>query len=151
MDGYTHANFLYHTYTHTALYIDIDMHIHMHFLIHCWYLSTRDIRIYSLKIWNKVPQCIRDWSYRGISNGMKYVNSQWPSEAKIMATEIWVNMDQVMACCLTAKTITRTNVDWSSDIHIRAISHEMPHPSLGKIHLKLYILNLIQMSKGSMS
>ena len=47
-----------------------------------------------------------------------------------------------MACCLMA--ITWTNVDWSSvkssDIHIRAISQEMPQPSITKIHLKITYL-----------
>ena len=39
------------------------------------------------------------------------------------------------------QAITWTNVDWSSvessDIHIRAISQEMPRPSITKIHLKI--------------
>ena len=36
------------------------------------------------------------------------------------------------------QSITWTNVDWSSsDIHIRAISHEMPQPSITEICCKL--------------
>ena len=39
------------------------------------------------------------------------------------------------------QAITWTNVDWSSvkssDIHIRAISQEMPQSSISKIHLKI--------------
>ena len=42
------------------------------------------------------------------------------------------------------QAITWTNVDWSSvkfsDIHIRAISQEMPQPSITKIHLKITYL-----------
>ena len=49
-----------------------------------------------------------------------------------------------MACCLMAQAITWTNVDWSSvkssDLHIRAISQEMPQPSISKICLKITCL-----------
>ena len=42
------------------------------------------------------------------------------------------------------QAITWTNVDWSSvkssDIHIRAISQEMPQPSITKICLKIAFL-----------
>ena len=42
------------------------------------------------------------------------------------------------------QAITWTNVDWSSvkfsDIHIRAISQEVPQPSVTKIHLKITYL-----------
>ena len=42
------------------------------------------------------------------------------------------------------ETITWTNVDWSSmkssDIHIRAISHQMPQPSITKICLQITCL-----------
>ena len=54
------------------------------------------------------------------------------------------------------QTITWTNVDWSSvkssDIHIRAISQEMPQPTITKICLKITCLeNFIQISQGTMS
>ena len=59
-----------------------------------------------------------------------------------MATKIWVNIgpsNGLLAWRLQA--ITWTNFDWSSvkscDIHIRAISQEMPQPSLTKIHLTI--------------
>ena len=42
------------------------------------------------------------------------------------------------------QAITWTNADWSSvksnDIHIRAISQEMPQPSITKIYLKITCL-----------
>ena len=54
---------------------------------------------------------------------------------------------QVMACCLTApsvQAITWSNVDWSSlkssDRHIKAISLDMPQPSITKICLKITYL-----------
>ena len=50
---------------------------------------------------------------------------------------------QVMACCRTAPS-PYLNLDWSSvkpsDIHIRAISEEMPQPVITKIHLKITYL-----------
>ena len=70
-------------------------------------------------------------------------NSLWPSDA------IWwqgsrSTLVQVMACCLTAQTITWTNVElsslWSSDVHLRAISFEISQPSVTKISLKIYFL-----------
>ena len=49
-----------------------------------------------------------------------------------------------MACCLTAPSHYLNNVDWSSvkssDIHIRAISQEMPQPSIININLKITCL-----------
>ena len=71
------------------------------------------------------------------------VNSLWPNYA------IWLQIPastlaQVMACCLTAPSITWTSVDWSSvkssDIHIRAISQGMPQPLITKICLKITCL-----------
>ena len=51
---------------------------------------------------------------------------------------------QVMACCLTAPCHYLNNVDWSSvkssDIRIRAISQQMPQPSITKICLKITCL-----------
>ena len=56
-----------------------------------------------------------------------------------MVTEIWVNTGSG-----NGSAITWTNVDWSSvkssDIHIRAISQEMPQPSITKIRLKMTYL-----------
>ena len=50
------------------------------------------------------------------------------------------------------QAITRTNADWSSvkssDIHIRAISQEMPQPSITKIHLKIISKILFQFPRG---
>ena len=49
-----------------------------------------------------------------------------------------------MACCLTAPSHYLISVDWSSvkpsDIHIKAISQEMPQPSIIKICLKITYL-----------
>ena len=54
-----------------------------------------------------------------------------------MATEIWVNIGSGNGLLPDG---TWTNVDWSSvkssDIHIRAISQEMPQPSITKICMK---------------
>ena len=55
------------------------------------------------------------------------------------------------------QAITSTNVDWSSvkssDIHIRAISQEMPQPSIFKLKsvLKSHISNFIQIFQDPMS
>ena len=54
-----------------------------------------------------------------------------------MATEIWVNIGSANGLLPDGnQAITWTNVDWSSakssDIHIRAISQEMPQPSITK-------------------
>ena len=71
-----------------------------------------------------------------------------------MATEIWVNIGSSNGFCLTAPS-HYLNQCWLiiRDIHIRAISQEMPQPSVTKIHLKItyMYLNLIQVSQGSMS
>ena len=75
-------------------------------------------------------------------------NSLWPNDA------IWQHRSrstlvQVMAWCLHAwrhQAITWTNVDWSSaksnDIHIRAISQEMPQPPITEIRLKITYLKV---------
>ena len=59
-----------------------------------------------------------------------------------MATEIWVNIGSGNG--LWHQAITWTNVDWSSvksnDIHIRAISQQMPQPSITKFRLKITCL-----------
>ena len=51
------------------------------------------------------------------------------------------------------QTITWTNVDWSSlkssDIHIRAISQEMPEPSITKISLKIIYLKFYSNLPGA--
>ena len=71
------------------------------------------------------------------------INSLWPSDA-IWRQRSGSRLAQVMACCLTPHAITWTNVDRSSvkssDIHIRAISQEMPQPSIIKISLKITYL-----------
>ena len=57
--------------------------------------------------------------------------SLWPSDT-IWRQKSGSTLAQVMACAWGHQAITRTNVDWSSvkssDIHIRAISQEMPRP-----------------------
>ena len=74
-----------------------------------------------------------------------FINSLWPSDT------IWRQISgstlaQVMGCCWRHPAITWTNVDLSSvkfsDIHIRAISQEMPRPSITKICLKITCLKL---------
>ena len=57
----------------------------------------------------------------------------------------WVNIGSgIMACWLTHKAITSTNVDWSSakssDIHIRAISQEMSQRPITRICSKITCL-----------
>ena len=59
-----------------------------------------------------------------------------------MATEIWINIGSGNSFIVWRnQAITWTNVDWSSakssDIHIRAISQQMPQPLIIKIHLKI--------------
>ena len=68
-----------------------------------------------------------------------------------MATEIWVNIGSGNA--VRQQAITWTNVDFSSfkssDIHIRAISQEMPQPSITKIRLKITCLKFYWNSPGA--
>ena len=85
------------------------------------------------------------WCYRdcqagngGGSGMMKLMlNSLWPI-GTIWRQRSGSTLTQVMAC------ITWTNVDWSSvkssDIHIRAISQEMPQPLVNEIRLKITFL-----------
>ena len=86
------------------------------------------------------------WLYCHVSH-ITAINSFWPSDTK------WQHrsgspLARVMACCLMHQAITWTNVDWSSvkssDIHIRAISQEMPQPSVTKILLKITYLKVYQ-------
>ena len=63
-----------------------------------------------------------------------------------MMTENWVNIGLGNGLLpWRHQAITWTNVDWSSvkssDIHIRAISQEMPQPSITKFRLKITYLN----------
>ena len=60
-------------------------------------------------------------------------------------TEIWVNIGSGNGLVPDGiKPLPETNVDWSSvdssDIHIRAISQEMPQPPITKICLKITYL-----------
>ena len=81
--------------------------------------------------------------YRVYCSVNKLRNSLWPSDA------IWrqgpgSTLAQVMACCLTAPS-HYLNPCWlisseSNDIHIRAISQDMPQPSIIKICLKITCL-----------
>ena len=61
--------------------------------------------------------------------------------------KIWVNIG---SGTWRHQAITWTNVDWSSvessDIHIRAISQEMPQLSITKIHLKTTYLKFVLIS-----
>ena len=74
-----------------------------------------------------------------------WFNSLWPSDA-IWRQRSGSTLAQVMA-------ITWTNVDWSSvkssDIHIRAISQEMPQPSIIKICLKIICLKFTSNFPGA--
>ena len=61
-----------------------------------------------------------------------------------MVTEIWVNIGSGNGLLSdSTKPLPELMFDWpsvkSSDIHIRAISQEMPQPSITKIHVKNYI------------
>ena len=59
-----------------------------------------------------------------------------------MVTQIWVNIGSDNACCLTAPSWT--NFDFSSirsnSIHLRAISQEIPHPSITYLAWKFLIV-----------
>ena len=71
-----------------------------------------------------------------------YINTLWPSDT-IWREKSRSTLAQVIAWCLTHQAITWTNIDWTSakssdiDIHIGAISQEMPHPSITEICLKI--------------
>ena len=61
-----------------------------------------------------------------------------------MATEIWVNIRSGNGWLPdSTQAITWNNVDWSSvksnDIHISAISQEMPQPSITKNLFENYV------------
>ena len=70
----------------------------------------------------------------------RLINSLWPSDT-IWRQRSGSTLTQVMAWC---QAITWTNVDWSSakssDSHIRAISQQIPQPSITKICLKIACL-----------
>ena len=70
-------------------------------------------------------------------------NSLWPSDT-IWQQRSGSTLAQVMAWCRQAMLTCWTNVDWSSvkssEIHIMAISQEMPQPSSTKIRLKITCL-----------
>ena len=80
----------------------------------------------------------QEWkcTFPGIIN-WTYFNSMWPS------TAIWrhrpqLTLAQLMACCLAAPS-HYLNQCWLiiSDIRLRAISQEIPEPSIAKISLKI--------------
>ena len=58
-----------------------------------------------------------------------------------MATEIWVNIGSGNGLLPDGTKPLPEPVDWSSvkssDIHIRAISQEIPQPAITKIRLKI--------------
>ena len=71
-----------------------------------------------------------------------------------MATKIWVNIGSGNGLLPDGtKPFTWTNVDWSSvkssDIHIRAISQEMPQPSIPKISFKITYLKFYSNFPGA--
>ena len=83
------------------------------------------------------------WKIKDFSIHVFSLNSFWPGNA------IWrqwsgSTLAQVMACCLTAPIHYLNHGDWSSvkssGISIRAISLEMPQPSITKICLKITYL-----------
>ena len=64
-----------------------------------------------------------------------------------MVTEIWVNIGSGNGLLSdSTKPLPELMFDWpsvkSSDIHIMAISQEMPQPSITKIHVKITYLKL---------
>ena len=67
-------------------------------------------------------------------------NSLWPSDA-IWWHRYGSTLGQVMACCLTTQNQYLTqcwlNINVSSDHQLRAISREMPQPSITKVSLKI--------------
>ena len=81
--------------------------------------------------------------YSVLSQKAFILNWLWPSDA-IWQQRSRSKLPQVMACCLTAPShylnqcwLIISKVYWHSNIHIRAISQEMPQPSITKIHLKI--------------
>ena len=87
-----------------------------------------------------INQSICTWSLNFCWFGML---TFWPSDA-IWRQRSGSTLAQVMAYFWRHQAITWTNADWSSvksnDIHIRAISQEMPQPSIIKIYLKITCL-----------
>ena len=81
--------------------------------------------------WFKFHWYDGDWIIRSYST----INSLWPSD-----TILWHRW----LVAWWHQAITWTNAYWSSvkssDIHIMAISQEMPQPSITKIHLKITYL-----------
>ena len=81
---------------------------------------------------------IHDWSWQ--------VNSLWPSDT-IWRQRSGSTLAQVMACCLMAASHYQ-NQCWlfifkSSDIHIMAISQEMPQTSITKNPFENYISKIL--------
>ena len=79
------------------------------------------------------------------------MNSLWPSDT-IWRHRSGSTLAQVIACCLMAPG-HNLNQYWlslvsSSDIQLRAISQEIPHPPITEMTRKLFIWNLIQTSQG---
>ena len=80
-----------------------------------------------------------------LSNDVNSFNSLWPG-GTIWQHRSGSTLAQVMACCLTAPNHD-LNQCWliinlnSSHIHLRAISQEIPQPSITKINLKIAYLN----------
>ena len=73
-------------------------------------------------------------------------NTSWPSDT-ISRQRSGSTLSQVMACCLTAPSHYLnqcwpiiSEVQRSSDIHIRAVSQEIPQPWITKIGLKITCL-----------
>ena len=82
----------------------------------------------------------------------QWVNSMGPSDA-IWQQKSGSTLAQVMACCLTAPS-HYLNQCWLiisevSDIHIRAISQEMPQPSITKICFKITCLKFYSNFPGA--
>ena len=89
---------------------------------------------------------ISTWIFlHNLGSRSQWVNSLMPSDA-IWRHRSGSTLAQLMACCLMAPSHYLTNVDLSlvrsSGIHLRAISSEIPQPSLTKINLKIIYLKL---------
>ena len=76
-----------------------------------------------------------DWRSQCSTICVDRINSLWPADT-IWWHRYGSTLARVMACCLTTPSNYRISSVKSSDIHLRAISQEIPQQSITKIGLK---------------
>ena len=105
-------------------------------------LNSQEVRT----LYNSATTRFGGWSPKWDTLSIMLINSLRPSEA-IWRHRCGSTLAQVMACCLMAPShylnqcwLVISEVQWGNDINIRAISQEMPQPSVTKICLKITCL-----------